>query len=277
MTAAVVAVEGGEGWRRRAGSWPVLLGTAAGFGTVQLILLRAAAAGGASLAESLQSALRVGVFCQAALLVVLAPALAITAFGRERRQATLDLLFLSHWRSAAIVAAKTVVPLLRSVALVVASGLVLWPAALAVGGGGAVARLAAAQAQLVGLAAALVAVGLLCSILLRSRSSAAAVAYLLVLTAAAGPVLIGPWIERLPDAEGLINQTLLASPITALAATLDLDVMRTERVYRLSPVGQRRFRYPAPGAVLLFYALVVSLCFAAAACSFARQRRGFRI
>lgn len=261
-------------WRPPGVAWPWLAGVAVGFAILDLLWLRVGLSSSLGEPESLRGVVRAGVLAQCLLLAVVAPALGVVAGNRRRRSQ--ELLFLGVWRSATVIAARAMMPLARALVLVVASGLALWPLAWLLGDGWILARLAMSQLELACMAAVFVALGLLCSTQLRSASSAAAVAYLMVLIMLAAPLAIGPAVARRPGAEGVINVALVTSPITSLAAALEFDLMRSEIVYRLSPIGQRRFRYPTSSTVLALQAGFLGLAFAGSVWSFSRQRRGRR-
>jgi hypothetical protein len=45
-------------------------------------------------------------------------------------------------------------------------------------------------------------------------------------------------------AGGLIQAVLLINPFVGVSAVLGYDIVRTEGLYHLSPIGQRQFVYP---------------------------------
>lgn len=223
---------------------PLLLGSLAA-GIAALALPRLVAGGGPTLATA--------ALAQTAIVLLLAPALALDSISRRRRQGTLRHLLLGPARSWQIALAASLRPWLASLGLVAASGAPLW--LLAAGPGlGAAGRLVPAQLELACIAMAFASLGLACSAWFAEVGSAAAVAYSLVLVLLAAPLLIAPAIDGVSGADDLVAAALLASPAVAVAAASGLDLMRAERVYRATPIGQRRFSYPRPWSVLLLFA-----------------------
>jgi len=61
---------------------------------------------------------------------------------------------------------------------------------------------------------------------------------------AAAPLWLGPLVERLGAAPGLVNSIVAASPITYLAVLADTDYLRAQWFYSHSPMGSLPFGYP---------------------------------
>jgi len=103
--------------------------------------------------------------------------------------------------------------------LIATSHAALWAATLAVAAGGA-----------------------LCASVLSHPLDAAACAVGLALMVAAGVLVAGPVIGNAPTS--VINAALQASPIVAVASAADVDILRMDVLYRLSPLAHVRFDYP---------------------------------
>jgi len=93
----------------------------------------------------------------------------------------------------------------------------------------------------------------------RDPLDAAACSVGLALLATIGIFAIGPVAAILPTP--LVNAALMASPIVSAASAADIDLLRTDLLYRLSPLAHGRFDYPAWFAPLLAYGtlLLISL------------------
>jgi hypothetical protein len=94
----------------------------------------------------------------------------------------------------------------------------------------------------------------------RDEVDAAACAALIAVAAATTFVAAGPALADAPAR--LIDATLLASPVVATAATAGLDLVRTEPLYRLTPVAHRQFTYPEWYAACAAYLTAAMFCFA---------------
>jgi hypothetical protein len=96
--------------------------------------------------------------------------------------------------------------------------------------------------------------GTLLSILAKSPLAAAGLAALLSLLAICSPVVLTPALADGGGTTSLIEASLLVSPVVGLATASGLDPMRSELLYRASPIGQRRFAYPSTSAASMFFA-----------------------
>lgn len=247
--------------RRRLGrgSWPAAL-LVWSAGSLGLGLLTLAA--GRLLAMSDLGAFRAAVLIQATAIPLLAVWLTVPPVTPE------PWLFLSRFRSATILLGRSVLPVLAAVSAVLCAGLPLWTVA-----GGAARPVLRAELVLCAAVMAALALGLLCSTVFRELSTAAGAATLIVLFCAAAPLLAGPFVERTSDAGALIDASLRLSPWVAVSSALDFDILRTESLYSLSPIGQRRFTYPAPAASSGLFLAFSVVAFALSVGRFAAGRR----
>ncbi len=247
----------------------------AALGSSGLVFLLASSGRAGILADSsgLWARGRSAVLCQVGLVAVVAPALGIQSLMRDRRIGGLRSLFSSRWGVNRILLTRLLPPVLALLAVILASALPLGLVSLRAGPAASRAMLLA-LIELGLLAVALVALGALGSVACRELSAAVATVYLIVALMLAAPFLVGPTIAKVPDADALIDASLLVSPLVAASAAVDLDLLRTDRVYRLNPIGQRRFAYPSARAVLLFLFSTTLACYGGAAALLARERRG---
>lgn len=123
----------------------------------------------------------------------------------------------------------------------------------------------AGTAQVVILSAALAAAA--CGACFRSSFAdvldAAGCSVVVALTAMFGVLLAGPVAAELP--QRLLDTALLTNPIVATASALDLDILRTEILYRVSPIAHRSFAYPTWSAASIAFSAVAAAALAAAA------------
>jgi asparagine N-glycosylation enzyme membrane subunit Stt3 len=126
----------------------------------------------------------------------------------------------------------------------VSTGILVFSLAAVLIGGMSFGTVAAVAGLLLVFATAALGLGLFASTVLSDEISAAFWTYLLLVALAAGPLLAGPWIPWIPAPEKGIELLLLASPLVSVSAACDLDIMRTEALYRWTPIGQWRFHYP---------------------------------
>lgn len=112
-------------------------------------------------------------------------------------------------------------------------------------------------------ALALGAFGALCRSAFRDPLDAAACGAGLAIVAAAGLFAAGPAVADLPTP--LVNAALAANPIVATASAANIDLLRTDLLYRLSPLAHRRFDYPVWYAASAGYLAVAIICVACVA------------
>jgi hypothetical protein len=118
---------------------------------------------------------------------------------------------------------------------------------------------------------ALAALGAVCASSFSDPLDAAGCALALALVVAAGVLVVGPAAAGAPT--GVINAALLASPVVAIASAADIDILRGDVLYRLSPLAHIRFDYPAWQTAFGIYVTVGFACFAAMALNINRMGR----
>jgi hypothetical protein len=89
----------------------------------------------------------------------------------------------------------------------------------------------------------------------RDPLDAAAFSSSTALVAALGLFAAGPLAADLPT--GIVNAALAANPIVASASAADIDLLRTDLLYRISPLAHRRFEYPTWYSPLALYGAVL--------------------
>jgi hypothetical protein len=89
----------------------------------------------------------------------------------------------------------------------------------------------------------------------RDPLDAAALSAGAALVAALGLFAAGPLVADLPT--GIVNAALSASPIVATASAADVDLLRTDLLYRVSPLAHRRFEYPRWYSPLVWYGMLL--------------------
>ena len=70
-----------------------------------------------------------------------------------------------------------------------------------------------------------------------------------------------------------INAALAASPLVATASAASFDLLRTDVLYRLSPIAHVRFDYPDWPASVTLYLLLAAAGFAAVGVTLTRLDR----
>lgn len=80
--------------------------------------------------------------------------------------------------------------------------------------------------------------------------------FALLALASLAPVFAAPLVEAAGNPERLTMLVVSASPLTALAVSLDLDYLRTGWFYAHSALGSLRYTYPAWGAACLLLAFL---------------------
>ncbi len=110
---------------------------------------------------------------------------------------------------------------------------------------------------------ALAALGAWLGSALRDPLDAAALSTGAAIAAALGLLALGPLGADLPTT--IVNAALAASPIVANASAANVDVLRTDLLYRISPLAHRRFDYPTWYAALALYGAVLLISVAGTA------------
>ena len=104
----------------------------------------------------------------------------------------------------------------------------------------------------------------------RDPLDAAAVSAGTALVAALGLFAAGPMAADLPTP--IVNAALSANPIVAAASAADVDLLRTDLLYRLSPLAHRSFDYPSWYFPLAVYGAILLVSLVAASRS---MRKGW--
>jgi hypothetical protein len=121
-------------------------------------------------------------------------------------------------------------------------------------------------------AVALAVFGAWCGSTFRDPLDAAACSVAVVLIATCGLFALGSLSADLPT--GLVNAALLANPIVAVASAANIDLLRFEFLYQISPIAHGRFDYPAWYLAAACFSLVSLM--AAAGVARARRFEGLR-
>lgn len=167
---------------------------------------------------------------EAAAVVVAAPLAGVALAGRRLRGLRWALIVLALFAGVSV-----------SWTILVAH--VPWPTALQ-------AHLTLGAATL-----ALGALGIWCGSAFRDPLDAAAWSVAVALIATCGLLSLGSFSADLPTP--IVNAALLANPIVAVASAANIDLLRFEFLYQVSPIVHRTFDYPT------WYLAVA--CFSAAA------------
>ena len=124
---------------------------------------------------------------------------------------------------------------------------------------------AAARVLLLATAAAAFGLAQLAGALCRDVFDAAGLVYGGLLVASGGVVFAAPLLARVPEAGSLIPPLLLVNPFVATASATAFDLLRTDVLYRATPIGQRLFDYPAWYTAAAAYTAAAGACGAATA------------
>lgn len=197
---------------------------------------------------------------ETATILVGAPLLTLAAFSRPARRACVRARLASGERPVAIVWRRLCGALPRAAGFVALATLVLGGAAVLAARGPAPGAVIAAQLMLLAVAFGLASLGLVCSALFADVHDAAAVAYATLAVVLSAMLVAGPYIARAPDAAHAIRAVLVVNPLVGVASILEFDAMRGELLYRISPIGQRRFEYPAWYTIAALYLAAAVVC-----------------
>ena len=110
---------------------------------------------------------------------------------------------------------------------------------------------------------ALAALGAWSGSVLRDPLDAAACSMSIALLAAFSIFAAGPLAANLPTP--VVNLALIASPIVSAASAADVDLFRTDLLYRISPLAHGRFDYPAWFTPLAAYGMLLMISLAGTA------------
>jgi hypothetical protein len=134
---------------------------------------------------------------------------------------------------------------------------------------GALALVAASHVTLFAAAFALASIGALIASCVPDPLDAAAIGIGAALAAAFGLFAAGPLMSF--ASTRLVNAALVMSPIVGTASAANLDVLRSDLLYQLSPIAHRRFDYPAWPLASACYVVVALVCWAMTVRRLARQ------
>jgi hypothetical protein len=179
-----------------------------------------------------------------AILLFVVPLLAVDRMDSEMRIATIAQ-FVSTPMSPAKIGSKIFgYPLLIAIVLCLIPGLTALMLRRFIGGI-PVIDITRAFLLTLPIAAFALSVGFYCSTICRTAFSAAGFALLILVLVCTVPIWFGPIINLAPDSPLLIQSSLLINPIVGVASALRFDILRTDPLYHISPIGQLRFQYPS--------------------------------
>jgi len=111
---------------------------------------------------------------------------------------------------------------------------------------------------LTAVSAALVALGALCAALFRNPLDAAGASLLVSLGASGGLLVGGASVADLPRL--VIAAGLTASPLVAMASAAQIDIVRSDLLYQISPLAHMQIDYPTWSLATACYLAVVCVC-----------------
>jgi hypothetical protein len=118
--------------------------------------------------------------------------------------------------------------------------------------------IAVTHVTLAAAALAFAAMGALCGRLFADALDAAAASGTIALTVTFALLLAGDVAAQLPSE--VLDAGLLASPLVAVASAANIDVLRDDTWYRLSPIAHRFFNYPTWYQAAASHAVVSLAC-----------------
>ena len=163
--------------------------------------------------------------------------------------------------------------------LAVLGGSIACGAALiaAVAGVDVLGSLALSQLTLLAAAVALAAVGRMWRAIFADVLDAAALTLASVLALTLGVLAAGPLSSDLPTPA--LNFLLGVNPLIAVMSAAGVDILRSELLYRLSPIAHRQFEYPAWSFSFGLFCVTAAIAFvitAAARRRFATESSSFQ-
>jgi hypothetical protein len=114
-------------------------------------------------------------------------------------------------------------------------------------------------------------IGAMCALYFFDPLDAAGCALGLALVVTTGAIAIGPLALDLPTA--VVDAALVASPLVAVASAADIDILRGDVMYRLSPIAHARFDYPSWETAFGLSIAAVLVCLTAMALNINRMGR----
>jgi hypothetical protein len=206
-------------------------------------------------------------FIESAVAIVAAPIYGVAVLTRRSRTTDLAPSGLLLERSSVSGASAAAWRLAAGAALFAITSAIL---ALTVFGG-RIELVAASHATLWVATVTLTALGAFFASACTDPLDAAAAAVGASVVMAASVFVLGSVIAEAPT--GAIDIALLASPIVSIASAANLDIFRSDVLYRLSPIAHISVNYPPWQAAFEWYALVALACFLATAVNLKKRRR----
>jgi hypothetical protein len=246
---------------RHARSWMVMAAVPL-CGAVVALAREAQAAGALAMSRPTLAALTADVsLYTACLVVVVAPLVGVGTVRRVRE--------VHGHRCHHVPPLAVAWPLLASIACLVGASAAL--TLLGIGARpGAAAFVVASHATLAAVALALAVFGALCAAALRDPLDAAGCSLAVVLTAAGGLFAAGAWITDLPPR--LLESALAANPLVAMVSSANIDIVRMDVLYRISPLAHVGVEYPAWHVACVGYLVAAAACFTGLTLTSGNQR-----
>ena len=110
----------------------------------------------------------------------------------------------------------------------------------------------ASQAVLAGFVLAVASLSVFLMRSFRNAVDVAGLVYVTVVVCVAGLVFVGPIVSS-TGGDGVVRAAIVVNPFVGVASALEFDLLRSEWVYRISPLGRRGLEYPSPYSVLGVY------------------------
>ncbi len=91
----------------------------------------------------------------------------------------------------------------------------------------------------------------------KRRTDARQIIFTILAILFALPIWLGPLAEQTGNSPGLTNLIVGASPLSALAVSLDIDYLRTSWFYKNSVLGSLRYDYVSWSAYVIILTVVI--------------------
>jgi hypothetical protein len=127
-----------------------------------------------------------------------------------------------------------------------------------VGRGDELGFVARSHITLAAAAAALAGIGALCAARFRNVLDAGGAALFTALVASAGLLVGGAGVGDLPGP--VITAGLTASPLIAVASAAEIDIVRSDLLYQISPLAHMQIHYSAWSVATACYLALTSVC-----------------
>jgi hypothetical protein len=205
-----------------------------------------------------------------AILLFVIPLLAVVRIDSEMRSATIAQ-FVSAQMSPGRIAIRVFgYPLLIAIILCLIPGSMALIIRKFFGGIPAIDIILASLLMLT-IAAFALSLGFYCSVICRTAFSGAGLALLILVLVCTEPIWFAPIINLAPDTPVLIQSTLLINPFVGVASALKFDILRTNPLYHICPIGQLRFQYPSCWSIASYNLLLALVIFWRSAVSIRRM------